>query len=200
MNYHGARQLFIKKVPCQAKDLINMVTVTPDGLWMVSDRIVKTRFFVKFHKSGPAIIFSFSTIMEHVSYPSKKLLTSKRPHQDGECSSGRIMDGFLLNCRFSIFRQISQIRTCKNFQFVNHNGAQQLFIKKAPSQAKDLINMVSVTPDGLWMVSDRIDKSRFFVKFHRSGKAIIFRFLTIMEHVSYASKKLLTQPNTSSRW
>ena len=35
--------------------------------------------------------------------------------------------------------------------------------KKAPDQAKDIIKMVSVNPDGLWMVSDRIVKSRFFV-------------------------------------
>ena len=119
-----------------------MVSVTPDGLWMVSDRIVKSRFFVKFHRSGKAIIFSFSTIMEHVSYPSKK----------------------------------------------------------APNLAKHLIKMVSVTPDGLWMVSDRIVKSWFFVKFHRSGPATIFSFSTIMEHVSYPSKKLLIKPKTSSRW
>ena len=55
-----------------------MVSVTPDGLWMVSVRIVKSRFFVKFHKSGPATIFSFSTIMDHVSYPSKKLLIKRK--------------------------------------------------------------------------------------------------------------------------
>ena len=119
-----------------------MVSVTPEGLWMVSDRIVDVRFFVKFHRSGPAKIFSFWTIMENISYSSKKLL----------------------------------------------------------SQAKDLIKMVSVTPDGLWMVSDRIVKSRFFVKFHSSGPAIIFSFSTIMEHVIYPSKKLLTKPKTSSRW
>ena len=35
-----------------------MVNITLLGLWMVSDRIVDFRFFVKFHKSGPAIIFS----------------------------------------------------------------------------------------------------------------------------------------------
>ena len=94
------------------------MSVTPAGLWMVSDRIVKTRFFVKFHRSGPAIIFSFSTIMEHVSYP----------------------------------------------------------LKKAPNQAIDLIKMVSVTPEGLWIVSYRILDFRFFVKFHRSGPTKIFSF------------------------
>ena len=41
---------------------------------MVSDRNVNSFFFVKFYSSGPAINFSFSTIMEHVSYPSKNLL------------------------------------------------------------------------------------------------------------------------------
>ena len=48
-----------KKAPKQAKDLIKTVSVTLEGLWMVSDRIVDSRFFVKFHRSGPAIIFSF---------------------------------------------------------------------------------------------------------------------------------------------
>ena len=44
-----------------------MVYITLEGLWMFSDRIVDFQFFVKFHMSGPAIIFSFRTIMEHVS-------------------------------------------------------------------------------------------------------------------------------------
>ena len=43
----------------QAIDLIKMVYVTLEGLWMVSDRIVDFRFIVKFQWSGPAIIFSF---------------------------------------------------------------------------------------------------------------------------------------------
>ena len=51
-----------KKVPNQAKidlDFVKMVSITLEGLWMVSDRIVDFRFFVKFHRSGPAKIFSF---------------------------------------------------------------------------------------------------------------------------------------------
>ena len=53
--------------------------------------------------------------------------------------------------RFSIFRQISQVQTCNNFQFLNNHGASELSIKKAPYQAKiyqDLIKMMSV----LWKV------------------------------------------------
>ena len=41
---------------CQ--ELINTVSITLEKLWMVSDRIVDLQFFVKFHRSGPAIIFS----------------------------------------------------------------------------------------------------------------------------------------------
>ena len=125
-----------------------MVSVTLEGLWMVSDRIVDSRFFVKFHRSGPAIIFSFWTIVEHVSY----------------------------------------------------------LIKKAPNQTniyQNFIKMVSITLEKLWMVSDGIADFKFFVKFHRSGPAIIFSFWTITEHVSYQSKKLLIKPRfirTSSRW
>ena len=63
-----------QKAPNQAKDFIKEVRVTLEGLWIVFDRIIKSRFFVKFHTSGPAIIFCFWTIMEHVSYPSNKLL------------------------------------------------------------------------------------------------------------------------------
>ena len=44
-----------------------MVSITLERLWMVSDKIFDFQFFIKFHRSGPAIIFSFSTITEHVS-------------------------------------------------------------------------------------------------------------------------------------
>ena len=36
-----------------------MISITLEELWMVSDKIVDFRFFIKFHMSGPAIIFSF---------------------------------------------------------------------------------------------------------------------------------------------
>ena len=101
-----------------------MVSITLEGLWMVSDKIVDFQFFVKFHRSGSVIIFSFLTITEHVSY-----------------------------------------------------GA-----KKAPNQAKicqDVIKMVSITVEKLWMVPDKIVDFQFFVKFDRSGPAIIFNFRTI---------------------
>ena len=39
--------------------IFNMVCVTLEGLWMVSHRIVDFRFFVKFHRSGPAIFSVF---------------------------------------------------------------------------------------------------------------------------------------------
>ena len=45
---------------------------------MFSDRIVDFPFLIKFDRSGPAIICSFSTITEHVSYASKKLLIKKK--------------------------------------------------------------------------------------------------------------------------
>ena len=48
--------------------------------------------------------------------------------------------------------------------------------QKATNQAKDLKNMVSVTLEGVRMVSDRIVDFRFLVKFHRSGPVTIFRF------------------------
>ena len=48
-----------QKAPNQARRFIKMVGVTLEGLWMVSDRIVVFQFFIKFDRSGPAIIFSF---------------------------------------------------------------------------------------------------------------------------------------------
>ena len=116
------------------------------------------------------------------------------------------MDVFWWNCRFSIFCEISQVRTCNNFQFLNYNGACELCIKKAPNQSKiyqDLIKIVIITLEGLWMFSDRIVDFQFCIKFHRSGPAIIFSFWTITKHVSYASKKLLIKPRfirASSKW
>ena len=118
LNYNGACKLSIKKDPNKAKiyqDLIKMVSITLERLWMTSER-------------------------------------------------------------FSIFCQISQVRTCNNFQFLNHHGASELSIKKAPNQAKiyqDLIKMVSITLERLWMASERFS---ILVKFHRSGPAIIFNF------------------------
>ena len=41
---------------------------------MIADRIVDFLFFVKFHRSGPAIILRLRTIRENVIYASKKLL------------------------------------------------------------------------------------------------------------------------------
>ena len=43
-----------------------MVSITLEGFWMVSDRIVDFQFFVKVHRSGPAKTFSFWTITEHM--------------------------------------------------------------------------------------------------------------------------------------
>ena len=44
-----------------------MVSITLEGLWMVSDKIFYFQLLIKFHMSGPAVIFRFSTITEHVS-------------------------------------------------------------------------------------------------------------------------------------
>ena len=116
------------------------------------------------------------------------------------CYSGRIIDDFWWNYRFLIFRQISQVRIFNNFQFLNYHTACKLCIKKGPNQAKDLINMVSVTLEVLRMISDRIVDFWYFVKFHRSEPAIIFSFGTITEHVSYASKRILIKQKFSSTW
>ena len=55
-----------------------MITITLEGLWMLSDRNIDFQFFLKFHRSGPAIILSFWTLMERATYASKKLLMNPR--------------------------------------------------------------------------------------------------------------------------
>ena len=114
---------------------------------MVSDRIVNFQFFVKFHRSGPAMIFSFWTITEHVSYASKKLLIKPR-----------------------------FIRTSSRWSILLWKDYGCFLIKL--------------------LIFD-------FSSNYQVGPAIIFRFWTIIEYVSYASKKLLIKPRlirTSSRW
>ena len=58
--------------------------------------------------------------------------------------------------------------------------------------------MVSVTLEVLWMIFDRIVDFQFFVKFHKSLPAKIFKFSTTTVYVSYASKKLLIKQKSSS--
>ena len=116
--------------------------VTLEGLCMVSDKIVDFRFFVKFDRSRPAIIFNFWTLREHVSYASKKLLNKQK--------TTSTWWGFLWKDYRCFLIEVS------------------IF----------------------W----------FFVKFHRSGPAIIFNFLTPREHVSYPSKKVLIKQKSSSTW
>ena len=48
-----------------------MVCVTLEGLWLISERIVDFRFFVKFHRSDLQYFSVFFTIREHVLYASK---------------------------------------------------------------------------------------------------------------------------------
>ena len=54
------------------------MSVPLEVLWMISNRIVDFRFFVKFHRSGHTTFFSFWIITEHVLYDSKKLLIKEK--------------------------------------------------------------------------------------------------------------------------
>ena len=167
-----------------------MVIITLEGLWTVSDRIVEFQFFVKFHRSGPAIIFSFWTITEHVS--------KNVPNQ------AKIFQGLIKMVIITLEGLWTVSDRIVEFQFFvkfHRSGPAIIFSfwtitehvsKNVPNQAKiyqDFIMTVSFTREGLWMVSDRIVDFRFFVKFHRSGPAIIFSFWTITENVSNASKR-----------
>ena len=172
--------------------------VTLEGLWIISDRIVDFRFFVKFHKYGLAIFFSSWAITDHVLYASIKILIKEKTRSTWWVFLWKYYGWFLLELSIFDFSSNFTGPKCNILQFLNNHRVCSLCIKKAPNQGKNLINMVSVTLEVLWMISDRIVDFRFFVKFHRSWPAKIFKFWTTMVHVSYASKKLLIKQKSSS--
>ena len=181
-----------------------MVSITLERLWMVSERF---SIFRQISQVRTCNNFQFLNHHGASELSIKKAPNQAKIYQDLiKMVSITLERLWMASERFSIFRQISQVRTSNNFQFLNHHGASELSIKKAPYQAKIyqvLIKMMSVTLERLWLVSDRIVDFRFFVKFHKSGPAIIFNFWTITEQVSYPSKKLHIKPRfirSSSRW
>ena len=192
-----------KKVPNQAKivlDFKKMVSITLEGFWMVSDRIVDFWFFVKFHRSGPAKIFHFRTITEHVSYQSNNVRNQAKIDLDFIKMVSITLEGLWMVLDrivdFRFFAKFHRSGPAKIFSFwtiTEHVSCQS---KKVPNPSKidlDFKKMVSITLEGIWMVSDRIVDFWFFVKFHRYGPAKIFSFRTIMEQVSYQSKKVHNQ-------
>ena len=100
-----------------------MVSVTLEGLWMVSDRIADFQFFVKFHRSGPAIIFSFWTIMEYVSYPSKKLLIKQKTSSRWWVLLWKDYGWFLIELSILDFASNFTCPDRNKFQFLNYRGA-----------------------------------------------------------------------------
>ena len=79
-----------------------MVSITLEGLWMFSDKIVDFRFFVKFHRSGHAIIFSFRTITEHVS---KNVPNQAKIYQDFIMTANFTLEGlWMVSDRIGDFR------------------------------------------------------------------------------------------------
>ena len=99
------------------------------------------------------------------------------------------MDGCWWNCRLSICRQISQVRNCNNFQFLNSQRKCQLCIKKAPKQAKDFFNMVSVSLEGLSMFSDRIVDFLIFCQISQVRTCNNFQFLNSQRTCQLCIKK-----------
>ena len=194
-----------KKVPNQAKidlDFIKMVSITVEGFWMVSDRIVDFWFFVKFHRSGPAKIFSFWTITEHVSYINQKrflikprlIWTSSRWWVLRTLEELWMVSDIIVDFRFFItFHRSGPAKICSFWTITDHVSYQSKKVRNQANIDLDFIKMVSITLEGLWMVSDRIVDFQFFVKFHRSGPAKIFSFWTITEHVSYQSNNVPNQ-------
>ena len=71
-----------------------MVSVTLEGLWMISDRIVDFRFLSNFTGPDRQKFSCFELSQRMLVMHHKSSLSSKRTHQHGVCYSGRIMDGF----------------------------------------------------------------------------------------------------------
>ena len=129
-----------------------MVSATLEGLWM---RIVDFRFFVKLHRSGPVIIFSFWSLTEHVSYASKKLLIKQKTSSTWCVLLWKDYVWFLIEMSIFDFSSNFTGRDMQYFQFLISHWTCQLCIKKAPKQAKDFFNMVIVSLEELSMFSDR---------------------------------------------
>ena len=129
---------------------------------MFSDRIVDFQFLVKFHRSGPAIIFSFRTIMEHVSFGSKKLLIKQRFIRTSSRWSVLLWKDygcFLIELSIFYFSSNFTGLDLQKFSVFEISQSMLVMDQKAPNKATiylDLITMVSITLEGLWMVSDKI--------------------------------------------
>ena len=94
----------------------------------------------------------------------------------------RILDSWMVQIELSIFdfssnftgpdlQKFSVFELSRNMLVINQ--------KRIPSKIdQDVMKMVSITPEGLWMVSVRIADFWFFVKFYRSGPAKMFSFWT----------------------
>ena len=166
-----------------------MVCVTLKGLWMIADRIVDFRCFITFHKSGPAKIFSFWNTKEHVSKASKKLLIKVKTSSTWWMLLWKYYGWFLIELSiFDFVFNFHRSGPTKIFNFWTTTVHVSYTSKKLLMKQK---TSGCVTLEGLWLISDRFIDFRFFVKIHRSGPAIIFRFWSITEDLSYASKQLL---------
>ena len=157
--------------------------VTLEGLRMVSDRIVDFRFFIKFDRSEPAMVWRFWTITEHVSYPSKKLLIKQNI----------LPRWWLLLCKnygwfpieFSIFDFWSNFTgpdLQKIFCFCTITEHVSYSKKLLITQNISSWRCVLLLKDYGWFLIELL----FFVKFHKFVLAITFSFWTITEHVCYA--------------
>ena len=116
-------------------DFIKMVSITLEGLWMVSDKIVDFQFFVKFHRSGHAKIFSFWTITEHVSYPSKKVPNQAKIYVDFIQMVSTTLEGLwmvsdrIVDFRFFIkFHRSRPVKICSLWTITDH--VQKRFLIK----------------------------------------------------------------------
>ena len=178
-----------------------MVSVTQEGLWMVADGIVDFRFVVKFHRSGTAIIFSFWTLRENVNYASKKLLNKQKTSSTWWVFLWKDYRCFLIELSiFWFFVKFRKFGPAIIFSFWTLREHVSYASKKLLNKQK--------TCSTWWVFLWKDYRSFliefsifwFFVKFHRSGPAIILSFWTLTEHVSYPSKKLLIKQKTSSTW
>ena len=174
-----------------------MVCVTLERLWMVSDTNTEFRFFVKFHRSGPVIIFSFWTTSEHVSYASKKLLIKQRISSTWCVFLWKSYGWFLIE--LSIF-DFSSNFTCPDLQKLLNFSTTTVHVSYASKKL-----LIKQKTSSTWCVLLWKDYGWFLIKlsifdfssnFKCPGPSTFFSFWTITEHVLYASKKLLIKEKT----
>ena len=148
-----------------------MVSIPLEGLWMVSDRIVDLQFFVKFHKSRHAIIFSFWTITQHVSYQLLRKPRLIRTSSRWWVLLWKVYEWFLIDFRYFVKFHRSRPAIIFSLWTITEQVSYQLPMKPRFFRNSSRWWVLHWKDYG-WFLID----FRFLIKFHRFGPSIFFNY------------------------